>query len=367
MKALEQEALRRAREKIVDQFSEPSSLEELSSMKMALEKKLAAADSQLNAAVQSKLDALKRVVDLMDESTTKLDHFTVNMARIDSKISMTNTEISKYDHLKKVHNARENLQKTIEQVEYFARIPDRVQQLRVILDQDPSRLKEVYLETLKLESYGTALVREIRRNQHQLGSPKPRTGTSTGSGSGLSTGTRALDYYNVDGILTEVRSHLSVVSTLAQDVLSRLWANIDRMWDLASVIPADLVSTFEIIEMHQQLQDRRKVQTAHRIMRGLEIEEEEGQAVGAVVEGSSATLSSTAIPAGPLHNKEDIRYLAMNYVKRIMDQRLEASFTIMLEEEMNRGTSRVPATLSAATQLIAMMTVFKNEVAPCMP
>ena len=69
---LNDKALTRAREKIRDQFHDPRTMEEISAIQMTLEKKLAAAESQLNSAVQSKLDALKRVVDLMDESTTKV-------------------------------------------------------------------------------------------------------------------------------------------------------------------------------------------------------------------------------------------------------------------------------------------------------
>ena len=58
---------------------------------------------------------------------------------------------------------------------------------------------------------------------------------------------------------------------------------------------------------------------------------------------------------------------ALDKVRQNMEQKLDASFTIMLEEELGLGRSRVSATLSAATRLIQMMTVFKNEVAPCIP
>ena len=58
-----------------------------------------AADSQLNSAVQGKLDSLKRAVDLMDESTAKLTKLSINISRIDEKIAITNTGQSSYLNL----------------------------------------------------------------------------------------------------------------------------------------------------------------------------------------------------------------------------------------------------------------------------
>ena len=58
-----------------------------------------AADSQLNSAVQGKLDSLKRAVDLMDESTAKLTKLSINISRVDEKIAITNTGQSSYLNL----------------------------------------------------------------------------------------------------------------------------------------------------------------------------------------------------------------------------------------------------------------------------
>ena len=65
-------------------------------------KSLLSADSQLNVTVGGKLDALKRAVDLMDESTIKLDNFTQNMKKTDEKIEAVNTTISNFEYLKRV-------------------------------------------------------------------------------------------------------------------------------------------------------------------------------------------------------------------------------------------------------------------------
>ena len=50
------------------------------------------------------------------------------------------------------------------------RVPERVAYLRELLDSDPSRLKEVFLESLKLESLRFALVDEIELNRGRRGS-----------------------------------------------------------------------------------------------------------------------------------------------------------------------------------------------------
>ena len=47
-------------------------------------------------------------------------------------------------------------------MEFFANVPVRVNQLRLILDNEPHRIKEVFLEAIKLDSLRTALIKEIK-------------------------------------------------------------------------------------------------------------------------------------------------------------------------------------------------------------
>jgi len=72
MEYLNNEALIKARRKIQEQFNDVSSLDDIPSLREQLEKKFAAAEAQLNGAVQSKLDSLKRSVDLIDDSSRKV-------------------------------------------------------------------------------------------------------------------------------------------------------------------------------------------------------------------------------------------------------------------------------------------------------
>lgn len=41
------------------------------------------------------------------------------------------------------------------------------------------------------------------------------------------------------------------VLDLSREIKKRLWSNIERLSDVAALSPADLVTTFEVIEMHQ--------------------------------------------------------------------------------------------------------------------
>jgi hypothetical protein len=119
---LNEQALQKARDTIKKTFTDTSSLDDLSGLTFQIEKQLAAAQGQLNGSVQGKLDSLKRAVDLMDESSLKLSKMASAISRIDLKIAQTNTSVSNYDNLRRVHHAKANLKKVIEQVEFFAKV-----------------------------------------------------------------------------------------------------------------------------------------------------------------------------------------------------------------------------------------------------
>jgi hypothetical protein len=60
-----------------------------------------------------------------------------------------------------VHYARDNLSKVISQVEFFAKVPERVSHLTEMVNNNPSKLKEVFVEAVKLESLRAGLMKEI--------------------------------------------------------------------------------------------------------------------------------------------------------------------------------------------------------------
>jgi hypothetical protein len=162
MVALNNQAQHAARVMIQKKFQDLSSLEDISTLRNELQYKLTEADAKLKSIVQGKLDSLKRAVDLMDESSCKLTEFITNIDSIESKILLTNTIISKYENIKRIHYAKDNLSKVIEQVKYVDNIPNRVKELTRILNEMPEKLKDVYLESLKLQAWRSALMKELQ-------------------------------------------------------------------------------------------------------------------------------------------------------------------------------------------------------------
>ena len=130
MRALNKAALIKARATIVNKFADPMDLDELLPYMAQLQKNMSIAEAQLNGAVQGKMDALKRAVDIMDESAEKLAAVKGRIVKTEERIVQANTAISTFEHLRRVHNARDNLQKVITQVEFFARAPERVAALK---------------------------------------------------------------------------------------------------------------------------------------------------------------------------------------------------------------------------------------------
>lgn len=162
MASLNNQAQHAARLMIQKKFQDLSSLEDIATLRNELQYKLTEADTKLKSIVQGKLDSLKRAVDLMDESSCKLTEFITNIDSIESKILLTNTIISKYENIKRIHYAKDNLSKVIEQVKYVDNIPNRVKELTRILNEMPEKLKDVYLESLKLQAWRSALMKELQ-------------------------------------------------------------------------------------------------------------------------------------------------------------------------------------------------------------
>jgi hypothetical protein len=377
MQALNEEALARARQKVKKKFVEVSSLDDIAAMRNELQNKLSEADTKLKTAVQGKLDSLKRAVDLMEESSGKLDDFTTSIDRIATRIAQTNTAVSKYPNVKRVHYALDNLRKVISQVEFFSEIPERVAVLKRELDA-PDKLKKVYLECLQLQAWRSALMKELqasrdKRSNHDGGATQRAAASHRQSRVASVAQEYSEDVYIT--IIGVVGSHLETVLDLSREVRNRLWGNIERLFDLANRSPADLVETFEIIEMHQSYVDRRVERIkAQRRAQGaskseIDAEIDVRELGGGLDEG---VLGAT------------VRNESIERLKRNLNEKVEARFFIVAQaqqgeeeqdedEEEDEDTpkkskvSKVTKTLSTANSMIESMTEFKNEVSICIP
>lgn len=257
MQSLSDQAIAKARKTIADKFSDPNALEELGTMGFNLEKNLLEVEGQLNGAVQSKLDSLKRAVDLMDESATKLTLLSTSIARTDERIALTNTAISNFANLKRAANARENLRKVLDQVDFFASVPERVAALRDRLAANSLSLKEAYLEAIKLESLRAALIKEMKVSRNRRMSVDTTT-LSGGAAGMLGAGEYSEETYSK--VRESVEKHLRLVPEFVKELRGTVMNIIDRMFDIAPNTPEEVVGAFEIIEMQAEYNERRNQQ-----------------------------------------------------------------------------------------------------------
>jgi len=371
--ALSEAAKERARSIIASTFSNPGTLEELGGYRLQLEKQLTTVEAQLNGAVQSKLDSLKRAVDLMDESVNKLEGISNNVQRIDEKIALTNTTISNYTKLKNVNNAKENLTKVIDQVDLFVRVPDTVQSLVKRLESDPLSLKEVYLETVKLEALRLALLKEIRvsRNRRSSVGGGPTTTHNNSIGGDYSEELSAKVSRAID-------VHLGIVTQLMQHVRDLVFDHISRMFELADDKPDLLVMSFEIVEMQQEYNTRRNEAALRRIAAA-------SAGGGATPSGSKSKKpfannnnNTNNNPSNTLSNAEDINSMAMaNYenivaevqgqMRKLFDRMIQQEFTALPDLLEAHDNSFSTAIRMIGTQALGKIKYFQTSIMPCIP
>lgn len=211
-----------------------------------------------------------------------------------------------------------------------------MQELQRTLDSDPTRLKDVFLESIKLQSLHDALIKEITSSR----------GHGDGSGSGSEGRARSATAYNSSDegarrMVEAVEQHLSVVPLLARKIRETLWNAInsyDQMLDVAGRSPQTLVATFEIVEMHQEYMDRRLFQV-----------QQSGQ-----LEGVDPDTVAQLVGYEPLSDECQAR------IKLLLEQHVETNF--LLDDgsaSAGRGMTRVVSFLSAGTRLMADIAYFK--------
>ena len=246
--------------------------------------------------------------------------------------------------------ARDNILRLLQQVKFFASVPERVKQLTNLLNSDEMKLKEVFIESLKLESLRSAIMKELSISHHKRGS-KFKTQSSTDANSNSNSAIPSRDSVilassskdedmNHDRIRHSVENHLKIVPELSKQIYKRLFHNLERMTDIANEYPEYLVLTFEIIEMYAEYIQRKK-----------------------------------SSPTGTL----GIENLDMNITQSTLDhiqlkclERIESNFVIMNESnlgEIGEGPvdSKVGNILNAATEILNDVLQFKSYVLPCIP
>lgn len=167
-------------------------------------------------------------------------------------------------------------------------------------------------------------------------------------------------------IIGVVGTHLETVLDLSREVRNRLWDNMERLFDLANTSRADLVETFEIIEMHQAYVNRRMERARQqRIARGeSDVDDIDVRELGGGLD--EGVLGMT------------VRDEALERLKRNLSEKVEARFYMIVQAEQGgensvddddevEKESKVTVTLRSANEMIEIMTEFKNLVLICIP
>lgn len=352
---LKNQSATKARKYVESKFKKPADLQDIAGIRIQLEKQLQQTDSQLNTVVQAKLEAFKRSVDLMDEATNKLSQFSKIMTSVDYKISQANTEISQFPYLKRVNNIKENLDKVINQIEYFADVPEKDVELRKMLLEEPDKLREVFLESVKLDSLRSALVKEI-------GDGKEDAELRVSVEEYLKT-VPVLAAAIVSRILTFMQGSANhdVDAGLDDLIVSQGEGAFRDFIDHALLSPADLVAHFEVVELHQEYFDRR-----------------------VRADSSLIAVSTSATPVAlPVHRNTvrnrpvstlrpglenyNIRPRVLLAMTEALSKRVKDCFRTHNEAALENKTSQVTALLDAGSDLIKLLVDLINDVDPCVP
>lgn len=360
------EALEKARTRIAFLFHDHHSLHNnIPTVRSQLSKYLSRAESQLNMTVQNKLDSLKRAVDLMADSSIKLEVLTLNMKKVDERIAATNSTLSAYRFLKNVDKARDNITKLMKEVEFFAKVPELVEKLSKDLDSDESKLKSIFIESLKLEALRSAIMKEVvlshsKKTNSTAVNPNDLLqqmvvledeGTSTSKlNRNLSGESHQYDPY--DRVRLSVKNHLKIVPELSKLIKSRLFGNIERMMDLSAETPENLVATFEVIEMYQEYINRKEA-----YHRSLPV----SNTASAVLVTGIENLSKNIIKEAELKLQERfVEKVEFGFSSFYSEAEEGASSSKQVENALHQK-------LGSATAVLNTIAMFKFETLPCIP
>ena len=375
LQILKNVALLKARANIAAKFKSPTDLQDVSTYRAQIEKNLLIEESKLSTVVQGKLDALKRSVDLMDEAAEKLSIFSRTMAEVDQKVAETNTDISRFNHLKRSANIRENLQRVITHIDYLVAVPQKVQALQETLSADPiSKLREVFLDSIKLDSLRGALIKEIPDSdvelrqtvgEHLKGIPElakdivKRLLAFLGGKSHQSNSNDDSDDGSDDGSGKNTRRGAK------KDEFAPIEEESSRDFiDHAMLSPSDLVIHLEVSEMHQEYYDRR-IKKLSPILAPI--------MSSTSVASSSSSSSSSGLSKGTARlllaflATYNIRPRISQVILKCFQYRVVTCFETHASQAVSEKRSVVSGLVDAGDDLVKLLVDIINEVDPCFP
>ena len=377
MKILKNKSKIAAKSKLSKKFSLANNLNDITTIKLQIEKELYNTEIQLNSIVETKLDAIKRSMDLMDEASNKLTLYSKLMIKVNNKLQQTNTEINKYQYLKKVNNIKINLNKVINQIEYFANVPNKILLLRQQLYDQKAinhhiNLREIIIETISLDSLRIEVVKKMIINEEEnslkesieqfLGSVPELVVEIADYVLGFFTGKKSSNTKNKNNTKNKYIEE-------EEDEGEGRGHNSDPprdFIDYAITHPADLVARFEVVEMYQDYYSRR-VKHATGAGEGVS-----GTGTGGGTKNNNTTTRTTQpTPTSRTFTSDFEAYNIQPKVRRALihaiEQRVTSCFDTHTEAALQTGSSQVTAVVDAGSDLVKLLVDIINEVDICIP
>jgi len=370
--ALDAEAFDKASKIVKKRFMEQVHLDDVPELRAEYKKKLSSLELQLSGMVQVKLDGVKRAMDVIQAANEQMAavrgefegmHELCRKAGEQGKLLF-----DAYPRLKMINRARKNLERTLKEVTYYANLPSRVDLLVGLLKKQPMQLRQVYLEGQQLELWRDELLRELKVQQGVKSPTKPSSSssvTTTGSTRVISVGDRMQATFGI---------HLEEVKKLLDAIRKKIFDNISNCFEIVQVDPRILISTLEIVDMHEAFQKEKAKRARERAEKNSENVEE----------------------AVALSLLEDLRADVVMKLKQKVDERASGIFaaataqaqaqaaakkgggvdasstttatsTATKQQQQQQQQSVFSAILSAATRILLDLTYLKADVVPCFP
>jgi hypothetical protein len=364
--ALDAEAFDKASKIVKKRFMEQVTLDDVPELRAEYKKKLSSLELQLSGMVQVKLDGVKRAMDVIQAANNQMAavrgefegmHELCRKAGEQGKLLF-----DAYPRLKMINRARKNLERTLKEVTYYANLPSRVDLLVGLLEKQPMQLRQVYLEGQQLELWRDELLRELKVQQGVKSPTKP----SSSSSSSVTTTSPARVISVGDRMQATFGIHLEEVKKLLDAIRKKIFDNISNCFEIVQVDPHILISTLEIVDMHEAFQKEKANRARERAEKNAENVEE----------------------AVALSLLEDLRADVVMKLKQKVDERASGIFAAATAQAQaqaaakkggagNASTATVSkqqqqqsvfsAILTAATRILLDLTYLKAEVVPCFP
>jgi len=222
-----------ARHLVEKKFQSLSSLSEISLFSDNFTRKLALAETQIQALIRSQEDQSKKLSDTISFANSSISSI---QSTFSSALSLSSTEnpINNFPHIRTLHIANKNIVSTLSRIENFSSVPLHVQTLLKNLSQNPFSLKEVFLEARDLENWRDQLIDEVKK----------------GSSSSSSSYAHSPEIYQ--RIIDVLGGHFEIVFELSTQIRKIVKEHIGNCYELAMECPEMLVSAVEVLYMIEE-------------------------------------------------------------------------------------------------------------------